>query len=141
MPARTAEATWSGSLQEGNGNIKLGSGAYDGPFSFASRFESGTGTNPEELIGGALAGCFTMQLSANLSRAGFTVNRSHTDATVHLEKGESGFSISRIDLVNESSVAGVDEATFKENVDKAKGCIISRALAGVGEITVDAKMV
>ena len=141
MPARIAEATWSGSLQEGNGNIKLGSGAYDGPFSFSSRFESGTGTNPEELIGGALAGCFTMQLSANLSRAGFNVSRSHTNATVHLEKGESGFSISRIDLANETSATGVDEAAFKENVEKAKGCIISRALAGVGEIRVDAKLV
>ncbi|HLU11529.1 MAG TPA: OsmC family peroxiredoxin [Oceanobacillus sp.] len=141
MPARTAEATWSGSLQEGNGNIKLGSGAYDGPFSFASRFESGSGTNPEEMIGAALAGCFTMQLSANLSRAGFNVERSHTNATVHLERGESGFSISKIELVNETSAPGVDEATFKEHVVKAEGCIIARALAGVGEITVDAKLV
>jgi osmotically inducible protein OsmC len=93
------------------------------------------------MIGGALAGCFTMQLSANLARAGFTVNRVHTTATVHLERGESGFSVSRIDLLNESNVTGVDESTFKENVEKAKGCIIARALAGVPQIRVDAKLV
>ena len=142
MPARTAEATWSGNLQEGSGSMKLGSGAYEGPFSFSSRFESGTGTNPEEMIGAAIAGCFTMQLSANLARAGFTVNRVHTTANVHLEKGESGFSITRIVLENEGDVTGVDEATYKEQAEGAKkNCIISRALAGVGEITVNAKLV
>lgn len=141
MPARTAEAAWSGSLQEGNGSLKLGSGAYEGAYSFSSRFENGTGTNPEELIGAALAGCFSMQLAANLSRAGFTVGRVHTTANVHLTKDDSGFSISRIDLTNESSVEGVDQAVFDEHVTKAKGCIISRALAGVPEITVNARMV
>jgi osmotically inducible protein OsmC len=141
MPARKAEANWKGSLQEGNGTMKLGSGSYEGPYSFQSRFESGSGTNPEELIGAALAGCFSMQLAANLSREGFTVNHVHTTADVHLERGESGFSISRIDLKNDSSVEGVDQATFNENVEKAKGCIISRALAGVPQITVDAKLV
>jgi osmotically inducible protein OsmC len=141
MPARTAEATWTGSLQEGNGSLRLGSGAYEGAYSFSSRFESGTGTNPEEMIGAALAGCFSMQLAANLSRAGFTVDRVHTTANVHLTRGDSGFSISRIDLENESSVQGVDQATFNEQVEKAKGCIISRALAGVPEIAVNAKLV
>jgi osmotically inducible protein OsmC len=141
MPARTAEATWSGSLQEGNGSVKLGSGAYEGQYSYSSRFESGTGTNPEELIGAAIAGCFTMQLSSTLAKAGFTVNRVHTTANVYLEKGESGFSITRIVLENEGDVTGVDEATYKERAEEAKkNCIISRALAGVGQISVNAKL-
>jgi osmotically inducible protein OsmC len=142
MPARKAEATWSGSLQEGSGSVKLGSGAYEGPYSYASRFESGAGTNPEELIGAAIAGCFTMQLSSSLAREGFTVNRVHTTASVHLEKGESGFSISRIDLQNEGDVTGLDEATYRARAEDAKkNCIISRALASVPEITLDVKLV
>lgn len=142
MPARTAEATWSGTLKEGNGSVKLGSGAYEGPFSFSSRFESGTGTNPEELLGAALAGCYTMALSARLSGAGFTVNHVHTTAKVHLEKGDSGFSIARIDLDNEGSVEGLDEAAYKEHAEETKKtCIISRALASVEQITVDARLV
>lgn len=142
MPARKAEASWSGNLQEGNGSLKLGSGAYEGPFSFSSRFESGTGTNPEEMLGAALAGCFTMALSAKLSREGFTVNNVHTTANVHLEKGESGFSISRIELQNEGSVSGIDEAAYKQAAEETKKtCIISRALASVPEISVEAKLV
>lgn len=129
MPARIAEAVWQGTLQEGSGNLKLGSGAYDGPYTFQSRFEEGAGTNPEELLGAAEAGCFTMALGARLSRAGFTVNRIATTATVYLEKGESGFSVSRIDLVTEGDVSGIDEAGFRENAEEAKStCIISRAL-------------
>ena len=141
MAVRTAKAAWEGNIQAGKGTMTLGSSAFEGQYSFASRFENGAGTNPEELIGAALAGCFSMQLAANLSREGFTVNHVHTTADVHLERGESGFSISRIDLKNDSSVEGVDQATFNENVEKAKGCIISRALAGVPQITVDAKLV
>jgi len=130
MPARIAEAVWQGTLQEGSGNIKLGSGAYDGPFTFQSRFEDGAGTNPEELLGAAEAGCFTMALGARLSRAGFTVNRIHTSATVYLEKDESGFSISRIDLMTEGDVSGIDEAAFRQHAEETKtSCIISRALS------------
>lgn len=132
MPARIAEATWNGTLAEGNGNVKLGSGAYDGPYSFKSRFEDGSGTNPEELLGAAHAGCFSMALGARLGREGFTVNSIHTVAHVHLEKGEAGFSISRIDLVTEGDVSGIDAAAFQTHAEATKDtCIISKALASV----------
>jgi osmotically inducible protein OsmC len=141
MPARIAEATWSGNLQEGSGNVKLGSGAYDGPFSFKSRFEDGTGTNPEELLGAAQAGCFTMALSARLSRNGFEVVSCHTVAHVHLEKVGEGFSITKIHLVNDSNIMGIDDATFQQHAEEArKTCIVTRALAGV-EITLEAKLI
>src|SRR5689334_7277000 len=117
MPARTAEAQWEGSLQEGKGTMRLGSGAFEGQYSFSSRFEEGTGTNPEELIGAAHAGCFSMALSAGLGRAGYTPTRVHTTATVHLEKGDAGFRISRIDLRTEAEVPGIDDAAFQEQAD------------------------
>jgi osmotically inducible protein OsmC len=140
MPARKAEATWQGTLQEGSGTVALGSGAYNGPFSFKSRFEEGTGTNPEELIGAAEAGCFTMALSARLSRNGFTVNNVSTTAHVHLEKDDSGFSIKRIHLETEADIPGLEDAAFQEHAEETrKSCIVSRALAGV-EITLDAKL-
>ncbi len=121
--------------------MQLGSGAYEGPYSFKSRFEEGTGTNPEELIGAALAGCFSMALSAGLGRAGFTPTRVQTTASVHLAKGESGFRINRIDLVTEAEVPGIDDAAFQEQADAAKkGCPVSQALAGT-DITLDAKLV
>ncbi|MGQ9910255.1 MAG: OsmC family peroxiredoxin [Candidatus Flexifilum sp.] len=129
MPARIAEAVWQGTLQEGSGTLKLGSGVYEGPYTYLSRFEEGAGTNPEELLGAAEAGCFTMALGARLSRAGFIVNRIATTATVYLEKNESGFSVTRIDLVTEGDVSGVDEASFRQHAEEAKNtCIISRAL-------------
>lgn len=141
MPARTATAVWNGNLQQGNGSLKTGSGAVDGAYSFPSRFESGAGTNPEELLGAAHAGCFSMALAASLSRQGFTVNSVETTAHVHLEKGESGFSISRIDLVTRGSVEGIDDAKFKEAAEATKtGCIISRALSAV-PMTIDAALV
>lgn len=141
MPARIAEATWQGTLQEGSGTVKLGSGAYDGPFSYKSRFDEGTGTNPEELLGAAEAGCFTMALGARLSRNGFTVNNIHTTAHVHLEKVGDGMSITRIHLVTEGSIDGLDEAAFKEHAEETKkSCIVSRALTGV-ELSVEAKLV
>ncbi|MDZ4763843.1 MAG: OsmC family protein [Chloroflexota bacterium] len=141
MPARTAEATWHGNLQEGSGSVKLGSGAYDGPFSFKSRFEDGTGTNPEELIGAAEAGCFTMALSARLSRSGFDVESVHTTAQVHLEKVGDNFSITRIHLINESNIMGIEDAAFQEHAaETKKSCIVSRALTGV-EITLEAKLI
>src|SRR5581483_11530421 len=135
MPARKAEAEWRGGLKDGTGRVKLGSGAFEGNYSFASRFESGNGTNPEELIGAAHAGCFSMALSAGLGRAGFTPTRVATTAKVHLEKVGEGFKITRIELDNESSVPGIDDAAFQDQARKAKeGCPVSQALGGV-EIT------
>ncbi|MEP7291277.1 MAG: OsmC family protein [Chloroflexota bacterium] len=141
MPGRSSQAIWQGDLQTGSGNVKLGSGAYDGQYSFKSRFEDGNGTNPEELLGAAHAGCFSMALAAGLSREGFKVNSINTTATVHLEKGESGFSIARIELVTKGDVEGIDEAKFKEAAEGTKtGCIVSRALSAV-PMTVDASLV
>jgi osmotically inducible protein OsmC len=138
---RTSKAQWNGSLKDGKGTVSLGSGAYEGQYSFSSRFESGTGTNPEELIAAAHAGCFSMALSAQLGKAGFTPTRISSDAKVHLEKVGEGFSITKIELVTEGVVPGIDEATFLEHAEGAKkGCPVSRALGAV-EITLDAKLV
>jgi osmotically inducible protein OsmC len=142
MPVRTAEAQWNGNLREGNGTMKLGSGAYDGSYSFSSRFEEGTGSNPEELIAAAHAGCFSMALSAGLARAGFTPTSVHTTARVHIEQVEGGFGITRIELNTEASVPGIDDAKFQEQAAAAKaGCPVSKALAAVPEITLNAKLV
>jgi osmotically inducible protein OsmC len=141
MPVRTADAQWEGPLQDGKGQMRFGSGAYEGQYSFASRFEEGTGTNPEELIAAAHAGCFSMALSGGLSRAGHPPTRVHTTARVHLEKGDAGFSITAIDLDTEAEVPGIDDATFQEQAATAKaGCPVSRALAAV-EIRLDARLV
>jgi len=141
MPVRSAEAQWEGSLQEGAGTMRLGSGAFEGRYSFTSRFEEGAGTNPEELIGAAHAGCFSMALSGALSRAGHVPTRVHTTARVHIERGDAGFSITRIELQTEAEVPGLDEETFRREADGAKtGCPVSKALAGT-EITLDAKLV
>ena len=131
MPVRKAEAQWNGSLLEGNGHMKMGTGAYDGPFSFKSRMENGEGTNPEELIAAAHAGCFSMAFSAGLGKAGFAPKRIHTTASVHFDKLEAGFSITRIDLETEAEIPGIDEAKFQEMAQGAKaGCPVSKALAG-----------
>ena len=141
MPGRTSQAVWKGDLQGGSGTVKLGSGAYNGPYSYKSRFEDGAGTNPEELLGAAHAGCFTMALAAALSRQGFKVNNVDTTATVHLEKGDAGFAISSIDLVTKGDVEGIDEAKFKEAAEAAKsGCIVSKALSAV-PMTITASLV
>ena len=141
MPARTAEAEWKGGITDGAGSMKLGSGAFEGQYSFKTRFEDGKGTNPEELIAAAHAGCFSMALSAQLGRAGFKPERIHTTAKVHLEKSADGFSIPRIDLETEASVPGIDAAAFEENAQAAKkGCPVSKVLAGA-EITLNARLV
>ena len=141
MPVRKANAVWEGSLKEGHGTVALGSGAFEGPYSFGSRFEEAGGTNPEELIGAAHAGCFSMALSAGLGRSGFTPTRVATSARVHLEKVGDGFKITRIELDNESEVPGIDESAFQEHANKAKeGCPVSQALAGV-EISLNARLV
>lgn len=141
MPARFGEAEWTGALQDGQGTVKLGSGAFEGKYSFKTRFEDGVGTNPEELIGAAHAGCFSMALSAGLGKAGFKPTRVHTKATVHLEKTGDGFSITRIDLDTEGQVPGIDEKTFQEQAEAAKkGCPVSKVLAGA-QISLKAKLV
>ncbi len=141
MATRTANATWSGTLQEGDGTMSLGSGAYEGSYTFKSRFEEGSGTNPEELIGAAHAGCFTMQLSNMLAQDGHPVDSVETTASVHLRRTDAGAEIARIDLKARGRVPGIDQATFERKAAEAKeGCIVSRALAGVGEINVEATL-
>jgi osmotically inducible protein OsmC len=141
MPVRSAEAVWEGNLKEGKGNIQLQSGAYKGAYSFSSRFEEGTGTNPEELIAAAHAGCFSMAFSNGLAQAGHPPKRVHTTAKVHLEKGAAGFGIPKIELVTEADVPGIDDAKLQEEADKAKkNCPISKLLAAA-EITLQLKRV
>lgn len=137
MAVRTATAVWAGTLVEGKGAMKFG--AFEGPFTRASRFENGEGTNPEELLGAAHAGCFSMFLSALLTKAECPPTRVHTTAKVHIEAGPT---ITKIELETEAEVPGIEEAKFQELVQAAKtGCPVSKALAGVGEITVNAKLV
>lgn len=132
MPVRTAEAEWKGNLMDGSGSIKLGSGAYEGPYTFASRFgDDETATNPEELIGAAHAGCFTMALDAALSRAGHAPERLHTTARVKIEKVGEAFTITLITLELEGSVPGLSSEEFEAfAADAKKNCPVSRALAG-----------
>src|SRR5437867_6163038 len=141
MAEGDAEGGWEGGLKSGRGTVKLGSGAYTGAYSFQSRFESGAGTNPEELIAAAHAGCFSMALSHALSQAGHPPRRVHTTAKVHLEKAGDGFAIPRIDLVCEAEVPGLDAAAFGEQAERAKrNCPVSKLLAAA-EITLDARLV
>ncbi|MGQ0537311.1 MAG: OsmC family protein [Gemmatimonadaceae bacterium] len=138
MAVRTASAQWKGSLKEGSGTVRVGSGAFQGPYSYASRFESGPGTNPEELIGAAHAGCFSMFLSALLTKAGFTPASIQTTATVHLGEGPT---INLIELDTEANVPNVTEGDFRAHAEDAKkNCPVSKALAGP-EIRLSAKLV
>jgi osmotically inducible protein OsmC len=141
MPARTANARWEGGLRDGKGNMRLGGGAFEGQYSFSSRFEEGVGTNPEELIAAAHAGCFSMAFSAGLEKAGFSQNSVETEAKVHLSPADGGgFRISRIDLVTNADVPNIEEDAFQQAAQAAKeGCPVSKALAAV-EITVNAKL-
>ena len=132
--ARQATAEWKGDLKGGSGHVKTGSGAYEGNYSFTTRFEDKPGANPEELLGAAHAGCFSMALANMLATAGFVANSVHTTADVHLGKDDKGFLITRIDLTVVGDVPGVDLATFQEHAEKAKsGCIVSRALAATAD--------
>lgn len=131
MATSKAQATWEGDLKSGNGHMALGSGAWSGPFSFRTRFEGTPGANPEELIGAALAGCFSMALSAGLGGAGYTPTRIDTSAEVVLEKVPDGFAITTIRLNNESVVPGISEAEFGKIAEQTKtGCPVSKALVG-----------
>jgi osmotically inducible protein OsmC len=141
MPVRTSTARWEGSIGDGKGTMQVGT-AWEGPYSAPSRFESADGTNPEELLGAAHAGCFSMALAAALTRAGTPPTRIETSAAVHIEKGEDGWEVTRIDLTTEGEVPGVDQGAFQEAAEGAKaGCPVSKALASVGEITLQAKLV
>jgi osmotically inducible protein OsmC len=140
MAVSKAQATWSGSLKEGSGSVKATSGFFEAPFTFATRFEGATGgTNPEELIGAAQAGCFSMFLAAQLTNAGHPPTKIETTATVHLGAGPT---VAKIELETRASVPGVDEKTFNEKVEFSKqNCPISKALAAVQDISVSAKLV
>ncbi len=138
---RTSEARWSGDLKSGKGTVRLGSGAFEGPYSFTSRFESGVGTNPEELLGAAHAGCYSMALAAGLASAGHPATSVVTTATVHLTKGASGFAITGIDLKTRGEVPGVSAAEFAKFAEETRtGCIVSKALSAV-PMTLDAQLV
>jgi lipoyl-dependent peroxiredoxin len=141
MPSRRADAEWKGNLREGTGKLKGGSGAFDLPYSFRDRFENGTGTNPEELLGAAHAGCFSMALAADLTAAGHPPESIHTTATVTIEKVGEGFGITKIELVTEGKVPGLEARDFQERAEKAKAnCPVSKAMASVGTITLSAKL-
>lgn len=141
MAVRKAEATWEGDLKHGKGKMKFGSGAFDGAYSFSSRFEEGEGTNPEELIGAALAGCFSMALSADLGKVGFNENQIHTSASVTLGKRDEKTRITNIHLTTVATIRGITAHQFVEIAQQTKKeCPVSAALTGV-DITLDAKLV
>jgi osmotically inducible protein OsmC len=140
MAVRTADAEWRGNLPQGSGHMRLGSGAFDGPYDFRSRMGDGAGTNPEELLGAAHAGCFSMALAAQLTQAGFTPERIHTNAKVHFEQRDGAWTIHTIELATEAAVSGLDTATFEAKAqDAKKNCPVSKALAGV-DIKLTAKL-
>jgi len=140
MPIRSSEAVWEGELQGGKGTMRFGSGAYEGQYSFTSRFEEGTGTNPEELIAAAHAGCFSMALAGALGRNETPSTKVETTAKVHLEKAEVGFHIPLIELSTVATVPGIDEATFQRiATDVKSSCIVSKVLAAA-EITLEATL-
>ncbi len=129
---RKAQAVWEGTLREGQGTVRLGEGAFEGRYSFGSRFEDGSGTNPEELLGAAHAACFSMALSGKLANAGFPPERIASTAKVHLERLDAGWTVTRIELETEVNAPGLDESTFREMAEGAKAtCPISRALGPV----------
>jgi osmotically inducible protein OsmC len=140
MPARSSTAVWNGDIMSGNGTMKIGSGAWEGPYSFKSRFEDGKGTNPEELIAAAHAGCFSMALSGALTKSGHPPETIETTAEVGLVKEGEGFRIPTIKLTTAVKVAGLDDAKFQEIAKAAKeNCPVSKVLAGA-EISLEAKL-
>jgi lipoyl-dependent peroxiredoxin len=141
MAARTGSAEWRGDLQGGAGDLTVGDGVFQGQYSFASRFEEGEGTNPEELIAAAHAACFSMALSNMLAEHGHPPESVRTTAKVHLRQTDAGPTIQRIDLETEGRVPGIDEAHFAEHAEEAKAaCPVSRALAGVEEVNLSARL-
>ena len=138
MPKRKATAKWNGGLKGGDGTMAFGSGAFEGAYSFKSRFEEGTGTNPEELIGAAIAGCYSMQLAAFLERDGVDAESVQTEALVDLGRTDAGPAITAITLTTTANVPGGDEQQVRTIADEAKqACLVARALAGVETIELD----
>jgi osmotically inducible protein OsmC len=141
MPLRTSSARWQGNLTDGAGTISTGKGGFTSNYSFKSRFEEGEGTNPEELVAAAHASCFSMALSKALADAGHAPNSVDTAATVHLDKTDAGFTVTRIDLDTTGDVPGIDSAEFGQLAEGAKAnCPISRLLSPGAEITLSAKL-
>jgi len=141
MATRTGSAVWEGTLKSGRGKMKLGSGAFEGAYSFTSRFGDGSGTNPEELIAAAEAGCFSMALSLGLEKAGYQPKRISTTAKVSLEQSAGGFRITTIDLETEAEVPGIEEANFQEQAEQTKkNCPVSVALSGT-QINLKARLI
>jgi len=142
MPVRSSKAVWEGTIGEGKGTMTVGEDWFEGSFNVPSRFEEGEGTNPEELIGAAHAGCFSMALSSGLTNAGNPPTRISTEAKVHVTQGDDRRDITLIELHTEAEVPGIDEAAFMEHAEAAKkNCPVSKALSGVNEITLTAKLV
>lgn len=132
MPVRNAEAVWDGSLKEGNGKVKIGSGAFEGSYTWSSRFENAQGTNPEELLGAAHASCFSMALSSNLGKAGFIPGHIHTTVQVTIEQVEGKNRITKIHLETEAAVPGIDNEQFQQIAESVKQtCPVSVALSNV----------
>lgn len=141
MPTRHAKAIWEGTLVEGKGTMEFGSGAFSGKYSYLSRFKDGPGTNPEELLGAAHAGCYSMFLGKLLGDAGMPANKLETKAAVTIETGDAGVFITKIALKLEADVPGIDNDKFMELANQAKAeCPISKAVASVETITLDAKL-
>lgn len=141
MPTRKAHAEWSGKLRDGRGSFGSESGAVGGQYNFSSRFESGTGSNPEELLAAAEAACFSMALSAGLEQNGTPAERVQTEAACSVEKAGDGFAITRMALDVRATVPGVDDATFQRIAAATKdGCPVSKALRGNVEITLSARL-
>jgi osmotically inducible protein OsmC len=140
MPTRTAHAEWNGPIADGEGTMSFGSGAYEGPYSFKSRMQDGTGTNPEELIGAAHAGCFSMALSGVLGDAGHPPESISTDAKVRFEQQGEGWAITGVELTTQATVPGMSEDDFRQAAEAAKeNCPVSQALAGT-DITLNASL-
>lgn len=140
MAVRKAEAEWQGNLRDGKGSMRFGNGAFDGAFSYLSRFEEGPGTNPEELLGAAHAGCFSMSLSNQLAKAGFNPERVQTTAEVTLGKVDGRSRITNILLRTRARVPGISKEQFMQIAEGAKtGCPVSAALTGV-DISMDATL-
>ena len=141
MVTRTGSAVWEGTLKSGSGKMQLGDGALNFPYSFSSRFENGSGTNPEEAIGAAEAGCFSMALSLGLEKAGFPPKKINTTAKVKLEQTGGAFRITTIDLETEADVPGIDDIKFQETAEQTKrNCPVSVALSG-SQINLKARLV
>jgi len=142
MPKRTSEAKWVGSLKEGSGTVKLGSGLFEGPYTRVSRFEEGPGTNPEELIGAAHAGCYSMFLSSILSKDGHVPNQIYTTATVHIDTIDGAPTIHTLELDCRADVPGISEEAFIEYANRAKAeCPVSKALAAVNTVELKASLI